>query len=69
MLHFFHSILFYHIRHKVDKIGKILKNMPAVEKDQNSRAKGHDQKPSFFLLISGSLFKHIVFLMLSSRFK
>ena len=48
MLHFFHSILFYHIRHKVDKIGKILKNMPAVEKDQNSRAKGHDQKPSFF---------------------
>ena len=50
MLHFFHSILFYHIRHKVDKIGKILKNMPAVKKDQNSRAKGHDQKPSFFFI-------------------
>ena len=36
--------------------------MPAVEKDQNSRAKEHDQSPSFFFLsITESLFKVIVF--------
>ena len=26
--------------------------MPAVEKCQNSRAKGHDQNPSFFFIIN-----------------
>ena len=46
--------------------------MPAVEKDQNSRAKEHVQNPSFFFeTISHleSLFKGIVFWLLSSRFK
>ena len=35
--------------------------MPAVEKDQNSRAKEHDYNPSFFFSsITESLFKGIV---------
>ena len=29
-----------------------MKNMPAVEKGHNSRAKEHDQNPSFFFFIN-----------------